>query len=119
MPAAFAASRFLVLPSTFEPWGVVVHEAVASGLGVICTDKVGAGDYLVEDRCNGRVLPAADAGSLRDAMVWAHDRTPPELGDVRSRSLELAARYSPDRWAATVRDIGERLGGPARVGSGS
>ncbi|MDE7126141.1 MAG: glycosyltransferase family 4 protein, partial [Muribaculaceae bacterium] len=35
------ASAF-ILPSTYEPWGLVVNEAMASGLPVIVSDKVGA-----------------------------------------------------------------------------
>ncbi len=37
LPNVFTQSGCLVLPSLFEPWGVVLHEAAAAGLAVICT----------------------------------------------------------------------------------
>lgn len=35
-------SDMLVLPSKYEPWGVVVHEALCAGLEVLCSNKVGS-----------------------------------------------------------------------------
>jgi glycosyltransferase involved in cell wall biosynthesis len=51
LPAAYAAADVFVLPSLFEPFGVVVREAVAAGLPVICSPTVGAaGDVAVAGR---------------------------------------------------------------------
>jgi glycosyltransferase involved in cell wall biosynthesis len=67
-----ARASFLVLPSTFEPWGVVVHEATAAGLGCVCTTSVGAADAFVRDGENGRIVRPLDVKGLVDAMRWAH-----------------------------------------------
>ena len=40
-------AHVLVLPSNFEPWGLVVNEALATGLPVICSSAVGAANDLV------------------------------------------------------------------------
>src|SRR5262249_8090015 len=48
-------ARVLVIPSDFEPWGVVVNEALAAGLAVVASDAVGAAAELVRDGVNGRV----------------------------------------------------------------
>ena len=37
---------FLVLPSKFDGWGVVVNESILAGVPVICSDKVGAGTLI-------------------------------------------------------------------------
>jgi glycosyltransferase involved in cell wall biosynthesis len=51
LPAAYASADAFVLPSVFEPFGVVVREAVAAGLPVICSPTTGAaGDVAVAGR---------------------------------------------------------------------
>lgn len=98
----FGRASFLVLPSIFEPWGLVVHEATAAGLGCICTTCVGAADAFVRDGENGRIVRPLDAEGLADAMGWAHTLSPEQLAAVSRVSRSLAERMTPERWAATV-----------------
>jgi glycosyltransferase involved in cell wall biosynthesis len=50
LPTAYVAADALVLPSDFgETWGLVVNEAMACGLPVIVSDRVGCGPDLVRD----------------------------------------------------------------------
>lgn len=53
---SYMAADVLVLPSTFEPWGLVVNEAMATGKAVIVSDKVGCADDLVKGRGTGFVI---------------------------------------------------------------
>ena len=69
LPALLARSGCLVLPSRFEPWGVVVHEAAAAGLPVVCTSVAGAASRLVLDGYNGVVVPPGDPGALARALL--------------------------------------------------
>ena len=50
-------SRFLILPSHEEHWGLVVHEAASCGCGLILSDAVGAALDLASDR-NGVIFAA-------------------------------------------------------------
>jgi glycosyltransferase involved in cell wall biosynthesis len=95
-------AAFLVLPSTFEPWGVVVHEAVAAGLGCICTTRVGAADAFVRDGENGRIVVEGSVRALADAFLWSHELSRLKLADVSALSRTLAKRFTPGRWAETV-----------------
>ena len=65
---AYAASDIFVLPSHFEPWGLVVNEAMASGLPVIATDRVGCVDDLVRHGVTGLIVPAEAPDQLLSAM---------------------------------------------------
>lgn len=47
------AGLALILPSIEEQWGLVVNEAVALGLPILCSDNVGARDSLVRVGVNG------------------------------------------------------------------
>jgi glycosyltransferase involved in cell wall biosynthesis len=102
LAAEFGHASFLILPSTFEPWGVVVHEAAAAGLGCICTTRVGAADAFVRDGENGRIVKPLDVEGLANAMKWAHSLSPEQLARVSRFSRSLAGRVTPQRWAATV-----------------
>src|SRR5207248_580451 len=47
LPETYRAADILVLPSEYEPFGLVVNEAMACGLPAIVSDQVGARFDLV------------------------------------------------------------------------
>jgi glycosyltransferase involved in cell wall biosynthesis len=98
LPQAFRDHGVFVLPSRYEPWGVVIAEAAAAGLPIICSDACGAADDLVQPGKNGIVMPAGDADALANAMQWMHDHESglPALG---GHGRGLAAAYSAQSWA--------------------
>ena len=55
---AYNCADVAVVPSIFEPWGLVVNEAMAVGLPVIASDRVGCVDDLVEHGETGLVYHA-------------------------------------------------------------
>jgi glycosyltransferase involved in cell wall biosynthesis len=67
IPKIFAAADVFVLPSRHDGWGVVVNEALGSGLPIIVSDRVGARD-LVENGGNGFITTAGDVDSLANAL---------------------------------------------------
>lgn len=63
IPRFYQCADIAVLASSFEQWGLVVNEAMAAGLPVIVSDKVGAAPDLVTDKGTGIVYPC---GSIPD-----------------------------------------------------
>ena len=53
LPRYYGISDIFVLTSIYEPWGVVVNEAMASGLPIILSDKVGCRGELLREGENG------------------------------------------------------------------
>jgi glycosyltransferase involved in cell wall biosynthesis len=62
--ALYRSSDVLALPSSYEPWALVINEAVAAGLAVVSSDVVGAAWELVRDGVNGRTFPPGDLNKL-------------------------------------------------------
>jgi glycosyltransferase involved in cell wall biosynthesis len=73
LPAHYAAADCLVLPSLFEPWGLVVNEALACGTPCIVSDAAGVAGDLVRPDVNGRVFSAGRVEGLGEAMAAVLD----------------------------------------------
>jgi glycosyltransferase involved in cell wall biosynthesis len=102
LPALLARTGCLVLPSRFEPWAVVVHEAAAAGLPVVCTWVCGAAGRLVNDGWNGAIIPTGDAEALARAMARVSSAPEAERAAMSRASVALAAQFTPARWADLV-----------------
>ena len=93
---AYVAGDCLVLPSDYgETWGLVVNEAMASGLPAIVSDRVGCGPDLVEDGVTGATFPFGDIGALADRLVRYADRA--ALSAMGRHARERIAAYSVER----------------------
>lgn len=57
-----------ILPSYYEPWGLVVEEAIYWGLPVIVSDKVGSSIDMVKDLGTGIVFKSKDLNSLHQSL---------------------------------------------------
>jgi glycosyltransferase involved in cell wall biosynthesis len=104
LPEVMAASGCLLLPSTFEPWGVVIQEAAASGQAVVCTSTCGAASRLVLDGYNGRVVAPGRSDDLASAMIWVASSDRERRRAMSVRSTQLAGQYTPTRWAEHLTD---------------
>lgn len=67
--ACYHACDVLVLPSEYEPWALVINEAVAAGLAVVSSDVVGAAAELVRHGTNGLTVPARSVSALQRALL--------------------------------------------------
>jgi glycosyltransferase involved in cell wall biosynthesis len=88
----YALADALVLPSRKEVWGLVVNEAVAGGLYVICSDRVGAARDVICRGWNGDVVPVNDVAALAAALRNTYlmidvlrERREAIMGHARSR----------------------------------
>jgi glycosyltransferase involved in cell wall biosynthesis len=99
----YARADVFVFPSVSDPWGLVINEAMASGLPVVTTTAPGGVDDLVVDGENGIVVAPFDAGSLRAAMDDLA-RDPERRRAMGMRSGERIAAQTPEAWAAGMRE---------------
>jgi glycosyltransferase involved in cell wall biosynthesis len=101
LPGVLAEAACLVLPSVLEPWGVVIQEAAAAGLGVICTEECGAGDVFVQQDVNGFIVPTGNVEALADAMT-RFSGSENLLERLPNASVEISKRLLPSSFADTV-----------------
>jgi len=99
LPGLMHQCACFVLPSVFEPWGVVVQEAAASGLPLILSAACGAGDHLLKHGQNGFVFPAGDADQLCKAMLRVHNLSAHQRQQFGRISMQLSEQYTPRLWA--------------------
>ncbi len=92
----YHACDVLVLPSDYEPWALVVNEAAASGLAIVCSDVVGAAADLLWEGKNGRAFRAGDGADLSRTLLEVTD--PKNLERCKAGSAEVisAWRYDAD-----------------------
>ena len=79
----YAENQTLILASTNEVWGLVVNEALASGLHVVVSNKCGAADFVKDMK--GAYICATDQVSIQEAMnassnSWSGYIPEPEIG---------------------------------------
>ena len=102
---AYAAADLLVVPSRTEAYGMVVTEALARGIPVVCSDAGGLPQTLGVDAGGappGLLVPAGDARALaRSIGTWLED--PNLRTDLRARAV--ARRPTLHGWDRTTDQI--------------
>jgi glycosyltransferase involved in cell wall biosynthesis len=102
LPKYYAAGDVFVLPSTYEPRGAVINEAMACGLPVIVTDRCGSiGDIVLEGE-NAFIYPAGDAGALAAQLDTLAD-DPALRAQMARRSRAIIDGWSYARGVDGVR----------------
>lgn len=94
-----AEGGICVLPSHFEPWGVVVHEMAQAGLPLLLSDTIGAAEEFLVEGDNGFSFRAMDAGSLEQKMRQCMQLSDAQLWQMADRSHAQALSNSPSIWA--------------------
>jgi glycosyltransferase involved in cell wall biosynthesis len=105
LPAVYAAADLMVLPSDYEPFAVVVNEAMCCGCPVITSDRVGAAQDLIAPICPEFIFPCGDIDALAALLSKiARDRS--LLQRIRQLGLAQMQTWTPQRnVTATVDSI--------------
>lgn len=112
LPNKLSMAGSLLLPSLFEPWALVVHEAAAAGLAILASSHVGATAHLVQHNYNGYVFDPDDSDALADRMVMLGNTEKKKLELMSSASSMLSQQFSPQLWAdSLIRFSSARLSG--------
>jgi glycosyltransferase involved in cell wall biosynthesis len=115
LPAVYTSADLMVLPSEYEPFAVVVNEAMCCSCPVIASDRVGAARDLVAPVRPEFVYPCGDLDALATALRSAlADRA--GLRATGRAALARMESWSPrENIAATVEAIERAI---SRTGRG-
>jgi len=72
MPSVYSSADIYVQPSSVEPYGIAVLEAMACGKPVVCSDVGGMKDTVEEGR-TGYLVPPGDANALAAKIALLAD----------------------------------------------
>lgn len=73
LPTYYAAADVFVLPSQYETWGLVLNEAMASGLPGIVSDGCGAAQDMIIEGETGYSYPMGNVKKLAKIMATVAD----------------------------------------------
>jgi glycosyltransferase involved in cell wall biosynthesis len=97
----YAAADVLVMPTLEDNWSLVVPEAMACGLPILCSCYNGCYPELIEHDGNGWIFDPLDETDTFNALqccVINRDR----LAKMGERSREIVSKYTPENAAKAI-----------------
>ena len=108
MPRFFDIATVFVLPSRYEPWGLVVNEVMNAECAVIVSDEVGCHPDLITNGVEGLVYQSGDVAALTEALQTVLET--PGLAERMGRAgLERISRWSFEEDVAGLRQAAAAL----------
>jgi glycosyltransferase involved in cell wall biosynthesis len=102
LPRLLNDAKFLILPSNYEAWGLVVHEALLCGLPVISTYQCGAASDFIEDDVNGFLFNARDTQELKLIFQKISKLNNDDYQILSKNALIASAKLSVSNWSTTL-----------------
>jgi len=96
LPVYYALAKAFVHASTTEQWGLVVNEAVASGLPVIVSNRCGCVPELVNG--NGFTFDPFDEQELVERLSQMASLSDDERKSLSDASYGISANFAPKRF---------------------
>jgi 1,2-diacylglycerol 3-alpha-glucosyltransferase len=91
-----------VHPALLEPWGLVVNEACAAGLPIICSRTVGSASELVQDGKNGLLFEPENTPDITRTLASISQMDAEARIQMGELSQEIIANYSPKNFAEGI-----------------
>ena len=95
-------AAFFVLPSFGETWGLVVNEAMASGLPVFVSNQVGCASTLIREGVNGYTFSADKVDDLAALLLKASSIDDEQHERMRQKSKEIISEWGLERFCTGV-----------------
>jgi glycosyltransferase involved in cell wall biosynthesis len=99
LPFFYAGAGAFIHPAVSEPWGLVINEAMASGLPILSSGNVGAAEELVQEGVNGFSFDPDDVEGLAGLMAQMAGVSVEKRLAMGKASERLILEWGPERFA--------------------
>ena len=98
LPAYYGLAGAFIHASTSEQWGLVVNEAMASGLPVLVSKRCGCAADLIQEGRNGFTFDPEKIEEMAELMMRM-TAAPSRLREMGDASQEIISQWGPDHFA--------------------
>lgn len=106
LPIYYAFAKAFILPSKVEQWGLVVNEAMASGLPVIVSRNCGSSYDLVKNGKNGFLFDPTNEEELISILNWCTENED-KLQNMGEKSKAIIRSWSPELFGSNIKKAAE------------
>jgi glycosyltransferase involved in cell wall biosynthesis len=99
LPFYYGLASAFIHPALSEPWGLVINEAIASGLPVLVSQTVGARYELMADGKNGFTFDPTSLDDLAAKMLVLTRMDEGQRAQMSRASFQIATGWTPLRFA--------------------
>jgi 1,2-diacylglycerol 3-alpha-glucosyltransferase len=107
LPVYYGSAEVFIHAAISEPWGLVVNEAMASGLPVLVSESCGCAVELVHNGQNGFQFDPANSDQLASLMIKM-EKLGCERANMGRASVDLIGRWAPDRFGQGLKAAAEK-----------
>lgn len=107
LPAYYGRAGAFIHASTTEQWGLVVNEAMASGLPVLVSNRCGCASDLVQEGRNGFTFDPYNVEQLAQLMLKVSHASFPRA-ECGQASQEIVSNWGVERFAQGLKAAAEK-----------
>ncbi len=100
----YAGAGAFVHPALEEPWGLVINEAMASGLPILSSKNVGAAEELLQVGVNGFSFDPTSVEELAAVLQRMAELPRQKREAMGGASKSIITNWGPERFAQGVRE---------------
>jgi 1,2-diacylglycerol 3-alpha-glucosyltransferase len=104
LPIFYGLASCFILPSVSEPWGLVINEAMASGLPVAVSRKCGCQPELCWRGFNGIDFSPFDIDEIVETMFYFTNMPKSKLAEMGTASELIIQQYTPLKASQALAD---------------
>lgn len=101
----YQSARLFCLPSLWEHWGLVVHEAALSGCPLLLSRQIGAADDLLVEGKNGWTFDQYSVDDMARVLKRAMELDDAALLAMQTESLQMAKNVSLAKFVTGVKKM--------------